>query len=288
MDPVSEFRDLCVCDDAASTAPASSLRSGSASSLRSGSASSTGSASSLRSASTSFSDGALFKVGEIEAAVRAWPCSPSSASARVAVVHGRAGSGRSYVAEIVRRAMAASYVEVDETYSHSVNVTLTRRALDKHIAASRSPRVFVLLAKYERDGVLSLCTVDFVDEGVMRAKYGVGVQRFLRNYGGNIVQMHNHRAFGIEPTTSRFAQPPLEPRSSTLIERMFRAQRGDPEPYTFAGALVARYETEDEEDVPELIVEVLSLVLAKQGPKKKASTGFREDFRHKNKTLSSS
>lgn len=275
MDPVSEFRDLCVCDDAASTASASSLRSASASSTGSASSLRSASTSSLRSASTSFSDGALFKVGEIEAAVRAWPCSPSSA--RVAVVHGRAGSGRSYVAEIVRRAMAASYVEVDETYSHSVNVTLTRRALDKHIAASRSPRVFVLLAKYERDGVLSLCTVDFVDEGVMRAKYGVGVQRFLRNYGGNIVQMHNHRAFGIEPTTSRFAQPPLEPRSSTLIERMFRAQRGDPEPYTFAGALVARYETEDEEDVPELIVEVLSLVLAKQGPKKKASTGFRED-----------
>ena len=50
---------------------------------------------------------------------------------------------------------------------------------------------------------------------------------------------------------------------------MFRAQRGDPEPYTFAGALVARYETEDEDEVPELIVEVLSLVLAKQDPKKK-------------------
>jgi hypothetical protein len=165
--------------------------------------------------------------------------------------------------------MAATYVEIDETYSHSVNVTLTRRALDKHIAASRAPRVFVLLAKYERDGVVSLCTTDFIDEAVMRAKYGVGIQRFLRNYGGNIAQMHNHRAFGIEPTTSRFAQPPLEPRSSTLIERMFRAQRGDPEPYTFAGALVARYETEDEDEVPELIVEVLSLVLAKQDPKKK-------------------
>ena len=262
MDPISEFRDLCVA-----TTPEEEAQQ----------EDNTKNAKSAKNAKS------LFDTASIEACVRASP------SARTAVVYGRAGSGRSYVAEIVRRAMAASYVEVDETYSHSVNVTLTRRALDKHIAASRSPRVFVLLAKYERDGVLSLCTVDFVDEGVMRAKYGVGVQRFLRNYGGNIVQMHNHRAFGIEPTTSRFAQPPLEPRSSTLIERMFRAQRGDPEPYTFAGALVARYESEDEEDVPELIVEVLSLVLAKQGPKKKASTasaGFREDAATKNKTLS--
>ena len=240
MDPISEFRDLCVATTQEEEAQQDDNTKG------------------AKSAKSAQNAKSLFDTASIEACVRASP------SARTAVVYGRAGSGRSYVAEIVRRTMAAAYVEIDETYSHSVNVTLTRRALDKHIAASRAPRVFVLLAKYERDGVVSLCTTDYVDEAVMRARYGVGVQRFLRNYGGNIAQMHNHRTFGIEPTTSRFAQPPLEPRSSTLIERMFRAQRGDPEPYTFAGALVARYEGEDEEEVPELIVEVLSLVLAKK------------------------
>lgn len=247
MDPISEFRDLCVA-----TREEEEVEEEQQQQQQAGCAKSAKSAKSTR---------GLFDTASIEAAVRACP------SARTAVVYGRAGSGRSYVAEIVRRTMAAAYVEIDETYSHSVNVTLTRRALDKHIAASRSPRVFVLLAKYERGGVVSLCTTDYVDEAVMRARYGVGVQRFLRNYGGNIAQMHNHRTFGIEPTTSRFAQPPLEPRSSTLIERMFRAQRGDPEPYTFAGALVARYEGEDEEEVPELIVEVLSLLLAKKKPR---------------------
>jgi hypothetical protein len=224
VDPMDEFRDLCVAENPEPRSDA------------------------VR----------LFHIGAIERAVRA-------STARVVSVYGRAGSGRSYVAEIVRRSVCATYVEIDETYSHSVNVTLTRRALDKHIAASRTPRVFVLLSKYERPGVLALCTVDFIDEEAMRKKYGVGIQRFVRNYGGNIVQMHNHRVFGIEPTTHRFSQAAVEPRTSLLIDRMFRAQRGDPDPYSFAGAMVAWYERE-EEDVPELVVEVIAVVL--KGPTK--------------------
>jgi len=233
IDPICEFRDLCVLQE---PEPARDTAS-------------------------------LFLERAIESAVR-------SSGSRVVVVYGRAGSGRSYVAEVARRSIATRYVEVDETYSHSVNVTLTRRALDKHIAASRGPRVYVTLAKYERAGVLSLCTVDFIHEDAMRARYGVGIQRFLRNYGGNIVQMHNHRAFGIESTTHRFAPGSLEPRTSPLLERMFRAQRGDPEPYSFADTLVARYER-DEEDVPELVVEVLSLVLSETKGQKNTGSKIR-------------
>lgn len=231
VDPMEEFRDLCVAESPESRSDA------------------------VR----------LFHIGAIERAVRA-------SKARVVAVYGRAGSGRSYVAEIVRRSVGATYVEIDETYSHSVNVTLTRRALDKHIAASRTPRVFVLLSNYERADVLALCTVDFIDEEAMRRKYGVGIQRFVRNYGGNIVQMHNHRVFGVEPTTHRFSQASLEPRTSLLLDRMFRAQRGDPDPYSFAGAMVARYELE-EEDVPDLIAEVLALVL--KGATKNGKNGPR-------------
>jgi hypothetical protein len=101
----------------------------------------------------------------------------------------------------------------------------------------------------------------------MRERYGVGIQRFLRNYGGSVVQMHNHRAFGIEPAMSRFAPALLEPRSSLLVERMFRAQRGDPEAFSFADALVSRYER-DEEELPELVVEVLATVLRKRQPER--------------------
>jgi hypothetical protein len=221
MDPVLEFRDLCVGTPRHAAEPV-----------------------------------ALFRTAEIERAVRA-------SRARVVVVHGRAGSGRSYVAEVARRAMAARYVEVDETYSHSVNVTLTRRALDKQVAASNEPHLYVLLAKYEREGVCSICTADYIDEAALRSRYGVGIQRFVRNYGASIVQMHNHRAFGIEPTTHRFSQQLLEPRTPLLVERMFRAQRGDPEPFAFADTLVARYER-DEEELPELMVEVLATMLRKR------------------------
>ena len=239
MDPVDEFRDLCVSEPSASQAPSASAHS------------------------------ALFRDEDIRREVRA-------ARPRFVVVYGRAGSGRSHVADVARRAMDGRYVEVDETYAHSVNVTLTRRALDKHIATAPPSlrRVYVLLAKYERcangtgsNTVLPLCTVDYIDECVMRERYGVGIQRFLRNYGGSVVQMHNHRAFGIEPAMHRFAPALLEPRSSLLVERMFRAQRGDPEAFSFADALVSRYER-DEEELPELVVEVLAAVLRKRQPER--------------------
>jgi hypothetical protein len=227
MDPVDEFRDLCVSDAAATRACVP-----------------------------------LFREADIQREVRA-------ARPKVVVVYGRAGSGRSHVADVARRAMDARYVEVDETYAHSVNVTLTRRALDKHIAAASTRRVYVLLAKYDRASphVLTLHTVDYIDECAMRDRYGVGIQRFLRNYGGSVVQMHNHRAFGIEPATHRFAPALLEPRTSLLVERMFRGQRGDPEPFAFADALVARYER-DEEELPELVVEVLASMLRKRQPER--------------------
>ena len=207
-------------------------------------------------------DAALFRDADVQREVRA-------ARPKVVVVYGRAGSGRSHVADVARRAMDGRYVEVDETYAHSVNVTLTRRALDKHIAAASTRRVYVLLAKYDRarPDVLTLHTVDYIDECAMRARYGVGIQRFLRNYGGSIVQMHNHRAFGIEPATHRFAPAMLEPRTSLLVERMFRGQRGDPEAFSFADTLVARYER-DEEELPELVVEVLAAVLRKRQPER--------------------
>jgi hypothetical protein len=223
MDPVEEFRDLFVGSSPSAIAPPVP---------------------------------ALFREAEIERVVRA-------SRARVVIVHGRAGSGRSHVAEVARRAMMARYVEVDETYAHSVNVTLTRRALDRHIAASKTPRVYVLLAKHEPEGACVLCTVDFIDECAMRARYGVGIQRFVRNYGGSIWQMHNHREYAIEPTTHRFAQQQLEPRTPLLLERMFRAQRGDPEPFAFADAVVARYER-DEEEIPDLLVEVLAALLRRR------------------------
>ena len=115
MDPVDEFRDLCVSEPSAPAplAPTAPL--------------------------------ALFRDEEIRREVRA-------ARPRFVVVYGRAGSGRSHVADVARRAMDGRYVEVDETYAHSVNVTLTRRALDKHISAAAPSlrRVYVLLAKYER------------------------------------------------------------------------------------------------------------------------------------------
>ena len=241
MDPVDEFRDLCVSEPSAPSAP---------------------SAPQAPSAPS-----ALFRDEDIRREVRA-------ARPRFVVVYGRAGSGRSHVADVARRAMDGRYVEVDETYAHSVNVTLTRRALDKHIAAAPPSlrRVYVLLARYERctngsNTVLPLCTVDYIDECVLRERYGVGIQRFLRNYGGSVVQMHNHRAFGIEPAMHRFAPALLEPRSSLLVERMFRAQRGDPEAFSFADALVSRYER-DEEELPELVVEVLAAVLRKRQPER--------------------
>jgi hypothetical protein len=182
----------------------------------------------------------------------------AASAARVFVVCGRPVSGRTTLAAIVRQAVRAArpaaHVAVDTTYEHvaAANATLVaavERAL--RLTAPTGVTVLVTLARVAHDAVCHVATADSYAVATLRARYGIGVDRLVRNYHANLVALDNHRALGIRPAQAAHAaarggavaDPPRTPRA--LDKWYYRAARrrssaGFADAFAFADELLTR------------------------------------------------
>lgn len=201
-----------------------------------------------------------------------------SSSRRVVIVYGRAGSGRTHIARIARLALYAAgcvVVSIETTFENSASTTLTRRgiaaACPEICSLAGRGVVFVTLGRVVRPDATTLHTMAYMNEAVLRGRYGVGRERLNRVYQCNIGALHRFREYGVraqrtDVTTSGVGSSAatLVPSNATLLERVFLWQarrRGkhvyDADAFSYADVVIAAH-AELEIECPEILLECLT------------------------------
>jgi hypothetical protein len=143
---------------------------------------------------------------------------------KVIVVHGKVGSGRTVLVSVIRRLLYADglcmHVFVDDTLEYTASNKSIRRAVDDAMGSAGVTIISTLQTKHVREGVLCINTRDVMSEPVLRSVYGIGVDRLMRAYDGNLVHLHNHRIYFI-PCARQVAEP-TEPHTAHALEMCFR------------------------------------------------------------------
>ena len=200
---------------------------------------------------------------------------------RVVIVYGRAGSGRTHVAGIARLALYAAgcvVVSIETTFENSASTTLTRRGIaaacaDKCALAGRGV-VFVAVGRVVRPDATTLHTMAYMNEAVLRRKYGIGCERLNRVYQCNIGALHRFREYGVraqrtDVTTSGVGSSAatLAPSNAALLERVFLWQarrRGrhvyDADAFSYADIVLAAH-ADLEIECPEILLECVTALV---------------------------
>ena len=204
-----------------------------------------------------------------------------ASSRRVVIVYGRAGSGRTHVAAIARRALYAAgcvVVSVETTFENSASTTLTRRGIaaacaDKCTLAGRGV-VFVTLGRVVRPDATTLHTMAYMNEEALRRRYGVGCERLNRVYQCNIGALHRFREHGVRAQRTDVATSgvgssaaTLAPTNVALLERVFLWQarrRGrhvyDADAFSYADIVLAAH-AGLEVECPEILLECVTAMV---------------------------
>jgi hypothetical protein len=150
---------------------------------------------------------------------------------KVIVVHGKVGSGRTALVSVIRRLLYADglcvHVFVDDTLEYCTSNKSLRRAVDDAMRSAGVTIISTMYTKHVREGVVCINTRDVMSEPTLRSAYGIGVDRLMRAYDGNLVHLHNHRVHSIP--YARHAAEPAEPHTAHALEMCFRRTscRGD-------------------------------------------------------------
>jgi hypothetical protein len=143
---------------------------------------------------------------------------------RVVVVHGKVGSGRTALVSMIRGMLYAEemckHVFVEDALEYSTSNKSLRHAIDVAMGATGLTIISTMPTKLARDGVVLISTRGVMSEQDLRSAYGIGIDRFMRAYDGNLVHLHNHRVFGIPYDRVRNVQ--TEPHTAHALEMCFR------------------------------------------------------------------